>query len=658
MRTPAIRTARGTPRSRRAAAHPIFPVTRAVAEDGAVAENGAVVEGGKVAARLHQFERERGLEETDITSVAADLPLRRPSGRMRAARRGDEDGGSDGSPYLAAAAMKEDMERTAPAMPIAQGWRPLGPFSVPHGQTYGTGSGSRPAVTGRIATLAVDPANASHLLVGAAGGGVWESRDTGATWLPRTDFQPSLWTGAIAFNPSNPSIVYAGTGEGNAVWRLGAGLLRSPDGGTTWSLLTAAPFAGTGFYDLIVDPLNGNHLLAATRSGLFESTDGGTTWTQRRAMRTWDLSMAPAVAGNPNSTREVFAACADGVFRSTNGGRTWAAVTLPGAPPSWNRIEVCHAPSNGNVVYVFAAGPPLVPNPDDPSQTMPTAYLWRRSIAGGAFAAAPPDPALRTGQAWYDWFAAVAPNNPDILYLGAINVHKGIRSATNTWTWANISARAVGDSIHPDQHAITFSPTDPNVVYIGNDGGIYRSPNGGTTWRSLNKGLCITELEYLAQHPQFEAWLIGGTQDNGTLRYEGEEVWYHVQDGDGGDCGANAAAPYTCYHTFYGMGMERSTTGGGWGSWTWIGPNVFNTYGSQFYPPVEVNGPVVAQAGQSVGALQRSGVGRRSGGGQRPGDGCSGNASLERLVGRGGKRHGRSGDPARERTAGRGRRGY
>ncbi len=511
-----------------------------------------------------------------------------PAGASKRPRTATRRKAEDRSPYLEAFGKLQRMSREAPAVPVAQGWRPLGPFSIPHGQTYGSGPGSRPSVAGRISAVAVDPGNADHILIGAAGGGVWETRDAGRTWQPRTDNQPALVTGAIAFDPTSPAIVYAGTGEGDFFWWLGAGLLRSTNGGTTWALHTAAPFAGRGFYDLTVDPLDGNHLLAATTAGLYESANGGTTWAQRRSQRTWDLSMHPAVAGDPNSTDEVFAACADGLYRSTDGGTTWAVVTLPGAPAAYQRCEVCHAPSNGDIVYVFAAG------------STGAAFVWRRDTFGGAFSAVTPPAALSTGQAWYDWFAAVAPNNPDILYLGAIEVHKGVRSATGTWTWTTLSAQAAGDSIHPDQHAIAFSPTDPNVIYIGNDGGIYRSPNGGTSWQSLNKGLSITEFEYLAQHPQFEAWVIGGTQDNGTQRHEGEEVWYHVQDGDGGDCGVNAAAPYTCYHTFWGMGMERSTTGGGWGSWTWVGPNPPGGYNALFYPPLEVNDNVVVQAGATV----------------------------------------------------------
>ena len=571
------------------------------------------VPGGKAQARLHFFEQQRAIEQTDVKRKKPDKPAAKlAGGRSSAATRKSSKRGSktsaSSSPYVRAFARKRDLDITAPATSVEQGWRPLGPFSIPHGQTYGRGAGSRPPVAGRIVAVAVDPGNANHILIGAGGGGVWETKDVGKIWHPRTDDQPSLSTGAIAFNPSNPLIVYAGTGEGDSVSALGVGVLRSTDGGTTWSQHAIQPFEGIGFYDLQVDPLNGSHLLAATTAGLFESTNGGSSWTQRRAQVTWDLSMHPSDAANPNSTKEIFAACKDGLFRSTNGGSSWSSVALTGVSGQRDRIEVCHAPSDGNVVYVWAAGSPDVQDlvdsePGDPV-LMPKPSLWRRNVFGGPFLPATPPPDVQTSQAWYDWFAAVAPNNPDVLYLGAINVHRGILSATGTWNWTNIGAKSSGDSIHPDQHAIAFSPIDPNVVYVGNDGGLYRSPDAGIKWEPLNKGLNITEYEFLAQHPQFETWLIGGTQDNGTVRYEGEEVWYHVQDGDGGDCGTNASSPYTCYHTFYGMGMERSTRGGGWGTWSWVGPNVLaaDNYsgGALFYPPVEVCGRVVAQAGRTV----------------------------------------------------------
>lgn len=490
----------------------------------------------------------------------------------------------------------------------AQIWRPLGPFCIPHGQTYGHGLGSRPSISGRISAIAVDPADPKHLLIGSgAGGGVWESRDDGETWSPRTDDQPSLFIGAVAFDPNDPRVVYAGTGEGDSLLKLGVGLLQSTNGGRTWRLLAGTPFEGAGFFDLVVDPTDSRHILAATTAGLFLSVDGGMQWRAVRSRTTWNLSLW-VVLGNGRTQMEILAACEDGVYRSTNGGAAWRRVELPNEPTEWERIEVRHAPSDGNIAYVFAAGPPRVPDPIDPKHkgAMPKPYLWERRLHRKPFASIRPPSDVQSAQAWYDWCAAVAPNNPDVLYLGAVNLHKGVRSGVGGWTWENISARKTGDSIHPDVHALAFGARDPNVVYVGNDGGVFRSPDGGSSWASLNKGLCISEVEFMALHPRFETWMLVGTQDNGTLRYQGEEVWQHVADGDGGDCAANGSAPFTCYHTFYGIGLRRSRVGGGWNTWDdrtkhmRVEPEDDYSQGALFYAPLEARNHVVAQAGRSA----------------------------------------------------------
>jgi hypothetical protein len=554
------------------------------------------VTGGKARARLLQFELER--------DIPATLPEASPQGRRAAkapfataAPPAAERTTDVGAVYRKALEAKSKLDQKAAkglAVPVPIGWRPLGPFSVPHGQTYGSGTGSRPAIAGRVSSVAVDPANPAHLLVGAGGGGVWQSLDTGATWQPVTDSQPALATGAISFAPSAPGTVYVGTGEGDFYSRLGVGLLKSTDGGNNYTLLASATFAGKGFYDIAVHPLNASKLLAATTGGLYASTDGGANWSQRRTQRTFDLSVQAPVAGTAENSFEALAGCADGVFRSTDAGQTWTSVALPGAPATWDRVEVCHAPSNPDVAYVFAASGSNV-------------LIWRRTLMGGAFSAVAPPAGLTTGQAWYDWFAGVQPNNPDVLYVAGVHVFKGVLAA-GTWTWVNVSSKTSGDSIHPDQHAIAFSPTDPNVVYVGNDGGVFRSPDGGVSWTSLNKNLCIAEFEYLASHPQYDAWILGGTQDNGTLRYEGGEVWYHVADGDGGDCAINTTSPYTCYQSYYGLGLARSTSGGGWASFSGLPLPVTGSDSSLFYPPMEANGATVCQAGSRAFLSRDSGT--------------------------------------------------
>lgn len=480
-----------------------------------------------------------------------------------------------------ALAFAEAADRLGPPTSTGPQWRSCGPWTVINGQTYGS---TRVNVSGRVSALAVDPSNPAHVLAGAANGGVWESFDRGASWAPRTDYQRTLTVGALAFDSSAPGNVYCGTGEGDWWSWLGVGVLRSTDGGRTWSTLCTNPFVGDGFYSLVVDPANGRRLYAGTRAGLFVSTDGGVTWTRRRNITTWSLSIV-------RGSTEVLAACSDGLFRSTDNGTTWTAVTLPGAPATFNRLATAISSSNTSAAYAFGAGAPLLP-PD----SRPTAYIWRRT--GTTWAAVAPPPDLHTGQAWYDWYLAIAPDRDTQIYCGAIDIHRGTLSGT-TWTWVNLSSKTAGDSIHPDQHSIAFEPGRPDLVYAGCDGGVYRSPDRGVTWVHCNNGLQISEFEYIAHNIGNARWLVGGTQDNGSNRWTGSPTWEHVSDADGGDCGVNRANPQVVFVSWQWGTLWRSTTGGGLNSFANITPaKPAGEQAGLFYPPFEAsetNGDTIAQ---------------------------------------------------------------
>jgi hypothetical protein len=340
---------------------------------------------------------------------------------------------------------------------------------------------------------------------------------------------------------------------------------------------------GDGFYSLVVDPASGRRLYAGTRGGLWVSTDGGVTWTRRRSAPTWSVSVV-------RGSTEVLAASSDGLFRSTDNGTTWTAVGLPGSPGAFNRLAVAIAPSNTSVAYAFGTG-----------GAGPTGYLWRRT--GTAWAAVGVPPGLATGQSWYDWYLAVAPDRDTQIYCGAIDIHRGTLSGT-TWTWVNLSSRTSGDSIHPDQHAIAFEPGRPDTIYAGCDGGLFRSPDRGVTWVHCNNGLQISEYEYIAHNIGNTRWLIGGTQDNGSNRWTGSPTWEHVSDADGGDCGVNRANPQNVFVSWQYGTLWRSTTGGGLSSFVNITPvRPAGEDAGLFYPPFEcseTNGDTVAQGQRAL----------------------------------------------------------
>lgn len=480
--------------------------------------------------------------------------------------------------------------RLAAPPPGAAGvWQEIGPRRVPNGQTYGS---NKVDVIGRVASIAVDPGDPKHLLLGSAGGGVWESDDTGATWEPRTEQMPSLAIGAVTFDPTNSNRAYAGSGEGNFYSNLGAGVYKSTDGGTTWTVAASAPFVGVGFFDLVVDPSTPSTLYAATTQGFFRSTNSGASWSLRKAGQCWDISVHPS-----GGSTEILAAFGDGLFVSANAGSTFTAVALPSLPGSpWARLGVDRVTSSPDVAYVFGAAGGA-------------AFLWRRTGSTWAAVTTPPvndDPTqyspnkLEIGQAQYDWYVAAPANNTQQVFIGAIDTFRGTLSAT-AWQWKNVTTQGP-NSIHPDQHALTFSPGNDNILYAGNDGGLYRSANGGASWKSLNEGLGICEIEYLASDPSTWQWLLAGTQDNGTMIYTGSQVWEHAADGDGGDCGVNQLNPDVIYHSFYDVSLERSANKGT--SWTDLNPPPFSAFvnppTSLFYPPVEVSGLTVAIGAKSV----------------------------------------------------------
>ncbi len=468
-------------------------------------------------------------------------------------------------------------------------------MAIPFGQTYG---GARVLVSGRVTSIAIDPTAADTIYLGTAQGGVWKSTDNGATWAPKTDNENSLAIGALALDPNSPAIVYAGTGEGNFSGDsyYGVGILKSTDGGTTWTNLAASTFFGNRFCRLIVDTSSGNpatRLFAATQGGLYRSLDGGATWT----LLTSGLpagAMATDIALDAPTHTLYAAFWNQGIYKSTNADvatPTFVQLTsgLPVAnaaiPNGVSRIALGISPSNPSTVFALMANNDTTQYPQHSGAPYNYAIdkFYFTTSAGASWSAITlPGPVTDGigGQGFYNLAVTVDPTTPDIVYLSGISLWKAVNSS-GTWTITDI-----GGTFHPDNHAVAFRPGDHLKIWAGSDGGIYRSVDGGAAWDdSVNKGLCLTQIEFIDQHPTSPAVVFAGTQDNGTEQYRGTPVFIHADDGDGGFVVVNQSDPTHVISTYYYPSPKRSIQGGEWNSWISVSNGIGGT-NSLFYPPV------------------------------------------------------------------------
>lgn len=469
-----------------------------------------------------QAEYERG-------GVRADDPLEAAAFRYQ--QRLDEHGRMPENALMSAKAHRDAMPAVGPAGD-GPGFTWIGPGNI----------------GGRLRAILVDPSNPNTMYVGSASGGVWKSLDAGASWMPLDDFVPSLSIGCMAFHPGEPSIVYAGTGEGffetvegtsNTAAVRGAGIFRSTDAGATWAQLSAT--ATPDFYfvtRLAIHPVNPQVMVASTSTGLWRTSDGGATWSRRWTGHAYDVQISP---GDPDLL--VAGAHDAPPLRSADAGLTWTEAT--GAPPR-HRYEVRFARSNPSIVYATA------------STDGGYIHVYRSTDGGRTYAARFTSNTIATYAA-YNNVVWVDPTNPDIIIVGGVYLYRSSNGGS--------SMTRVLNSIHADHHAIVEHPgyngTTNRVVYFGHDGGISRVDNAqtGTTSVNLNNNLGVTQFYGGAASPS--GVVIGGTQDNGTLRTTGDpQGWTRPLGGDGGYCAADPSNPNILYAETQRLDIRRSTNGG------------------------------------------------------------------------------------------------
>jgi len=467
-------------------------------------------------------------------------------------------------------------------------WTLIGP--EPTDTPYGD-----PIVAGRITALAVDPMNSNVVYAGAAEGGVWKTTDGGVHWTPLTDTQPSLAVGSIAIDPSNHSTIYVGTGEENysSDNYYGEGILKSTNGGTSWKQLKG-PFAGpldslaggAQIGAIAVEPGNSAVILAGVRiylgtTGIYRSEDGGATWTS-----VLSAEDGRAIVFDPSNGNIAFAALqSTGVYKSFDAGKTWARSNGTGSnviPPNVGRIALAIAPSSPGTLYAGV---------QDGSSNNLLGFF--KTIDGGAnWVKLANTPDYCTPQCWYDQAIAVEPNNANVVFVGGdATVYRSNDGGSH---WTNVTQGANGFSLHADLHALAFS-SDSGILYAGNDGGVWSaSPPTATPvpWTELNDALAITQFYFSPSiNPKDVTNGFGGTQDNGTQRYGGVLPWNDVVCGDGGWTAIDPVTPSNVYSSCWqGNGLVWRSTGGGiFGSWSQASSGINLGDQMDFLPPLLID---------------------------------------------------------------------
>jgi photosystem II stability/assembly factor-like uncharacterized protein len=381
-------------------------------------------------------------------------------------------------------------------------WRLVGPFRG-----------------GRVDAVAGDPSKPLVFWMGAVNGGVWRTTNAGQTWVNMTDGKTDISSvGAIAVAPSDPNMIYVGTGESQLREDLthGTGVYRSTDGGDTWQSLGLAETQQIG--DLVVDPTDANRVYVAAMGhafgpnaerGVYRTTDGGRSWTKVLFLN--DSTGANDLSIDPSNPRILYASMykfqrtpwgmnagggRSGLWKTSDGGDTWTELTFnPGVPGKpLGKIGIAVSPANPRRVYASIEAPDSLGGifrSDDAGAT------WMRTNGDQTFAVRP----------WYYSAVTADPTDENTVYVMNLTVH---RSVDGGRSFSRVRVP------HGDTHIMWIDPRNSQRLINGNDGGATISLDGGATWSSiLNQP--TAQLYHVTTDTQWPYRLYGAQQDNSTV---------------------------------------------------------------------------------------------------------------------------------------------
>lgn len=487
-------------------------------------------------------------------------------------------------------------------------------YADPSFSNSGAGGGY---ASGRITALAVTK-DGKTVFAGAADGGVWKSTDGGQNWTTTFDNQDTLSIGALALDETASGYtLYIGTGEANTSSDsyAGIGILKSTDGGKTFTRMGGNELVGALIFRILVDPIDHSRLYAATSHGLYRWKAGSTAWQRILgssssivANMVTDVVIRPGTGG---ATGDVIAVVGwragsptNGLYESKNGGDSFVGPYNPQgyvSPTSQGRVTLAYS-ADGNKLYAVVQDPQALANLAAKS-ILEGVYLSRNGSPQGPFNQIATSSNLMnsTGsamkvneigkgyqpgiQAWYNQFLAVDPGNSNHVYLGLEEVYE-TTDAGNKWTtlgayWNfpfpcfsyNPFPGTCPPTTHPDQHAAFIAN---GALWVGNDGGVWSRPlsnhqAGG--WTNLNKTLGTLQFYFAGagQAGNGPLTIYGGLQDNGTAKVIPGILATEPFGGDGGDIVVDPTNPDNVMTEYVGLTIAKSRNGGK--TWTDIHPN-------------------------------------------------------------------------------------
>jgi photosystem II stability/assembly factor-like uncharacterized protein len=428
-------------------------------------------------------------------------------------------------------------------------------------------------MSGRIAAIDAVADDPVTVYVGAAGGGVWKSRNAGITFESVFDRYPQS-IGAIRIDPSDPKTVWVGTGETwvrNSV-SVGFGVYKTTDAGQTWQHLGLD--STERIARIAVSPKDGNVVFVCATGplwndgearGVYRTTDGGTTWT--RVLYVDAKTGCSDLTMDPQDPRILYAGMwqfrrwpwsfssggpGSGLYRSTDGGDTWTELTKGLPEGEKGRIAVAVAPSRPNVVYVMVeAKESALYRSDDLGES------WRKSNTSFNVQIRP----------FYFAYLVVDPTDFNRVYKPGLDLtvsNDGGETFTNPFL-----SNALGGGPHSDHHALWVNPRNPHQLILGTDGGVYFSYDRGSSWR-LSKALPVSQFYAVSYDMDRPYNVFGGLQDNGTWMGPSASVggiapadWHNLFGGDGFHAVVDSKDPDYVYVEYQGgsLARYRRTTG-------------------------------------------------------------------------------------------------